>query len=142
MNTITRHALSAYNHNATVGAACEADPHRLIAMLYDGALTAIADARYQMTLNSIEGRGHAISKAISIVDQGLRYALDEARGGELATRLGELYRYICSCLMRANLRGETAGLDEAAQLLTELQDGWNTIGSRSNGSSATASADR
>jgi len=116
--------MNAYAHTAIDSAVPEADPHRLVMMLFDGALAAIADARYHIARGHIEGRGNAISKAISIVDQGLRFALDEARGGPLAVRLGELYRYICARLLTANLHSRSEALDEAAKLLGDLRSAW------------------
>jgi flagellar protein FliS len=128
MNTATRHALSAYVKTGIESAVPEADPHQLVMMLFDGALAAIADARLNMIRGQIAARGKAISKAISIVDQGLKCSLDKARGGEIAQRLDALYEYICERLLDANVQSRAEGLDEAAALLTELQRAWADIG--------------
>jgi flagellar protein FliS len=127
MNTATRHALSAYVTTGIESAVPEADPHQLVMMLFDGALAAIADARLNMIRGQIAGRGKAISKAISIVDQGLRLSLDKARGGELAQRLDALYEYICERLLDANVKGKPEALDEPAKLLAELAGAWAGI---------------
>jgi flagellar secretion chaperone FliS len=98
-----------------------------VMMLFDGALASIADARLNIIRGQIGGRGKAISKAISIVDQGLKCSLDTAKGGEIAERLDALYEYICSKLLDANVKGSAEALDEPARLLTELQGAWAAI---------------
>ena len=128
MNTATRHALSAYVKTGIESAVPEADPHQLVMMLFDGALAAIADARLNMIRGQIAARGKAISKAISIVDQGLKCSLDTSRGGEIAERLHALYEYICEKLFDANVKGQAEALDEPAKLLGELQSAWAQIG--------------
>ncbi|MDB5865926.1 MAG: fliS [Betaproteobacteria bacterium] len=127
MNTATRHALSAYVQTGIESAVPEADPHRLVMMLFDGALASIADARLNMIRGQIAARGKAISKAISIVDQGLKCSLDAAKGGEIAERLDALYEYICARLLDANIKGRPEALDEPARLLTDLQSAWAAI---------------
>ena len=126
--TMASRAISAYVKTGVESGVPEADSHKLVAMLFDGALTAIADARLKLKAGDIPGRGKAISKAIAIVEQGLRASLDKAKGGELAARLDGLYVYIVGRLFHANLRSEAEPLDEVSRLLGELQEGWTSIG--------------
>jgi flagellar protein FliS len=128
MTITSRHAISAYVQTGIESGVPEADAHRLVEMLFEGALTALADARIKLTAGDIAGRGQAISKAISIVDEGLRGSLDIAKGGELASRLEALYQFICSRLLHANLKGEQKPLEEASALLARLQDAWVRMG--------------
>jgi flagellar protein FliS len=128
MTTPARRAISAYVQTGIESGVPEADAHRLVEMLFEGALAALADARIKLTAGDIAGRGQAISKAISIVDEGLRGSLDLAQGGELASRLEALYEYICSRLLHANLKGEPKPLEEASALLAQLQDAWVRMG--------------
>jgi flagellar protein FliS len=121
-------AINAYVNTEIDTAVPHADGHRLVSMLFDGALTAVADAKLKLSRGDIPGRGAAISKAIAIVEQGLRCSLDKDKGGEIASRLDSLYEYICGRLLTANIKAETTGLDEATNLLSELHDGWKGIG--------------
>lgn len=105
-----------------------ADPHRLILMLFEGARAAITVARAHMERKEIAEKGLAISKAIDIVSNGLLVSLDIESGGELAERLAALYEYIVQRLLWANLKNNLAALDEANQLLGELQSAWAMIG--------------
>ncbi|MBK7425024.1 MAG: flagellar export chaperone FliS [Propionivibrio sp.] len=109
-----------------------ADPHRLIVMLFEGARTAISMARLHMEHNEIPEKGAAISQAIDIINNGLLVSLDIENGGELAERLAALYEYISQRLLWANLKNNVAALDEANQLLGELQSAWVMIARRLN----------
>ena len=105
-----------------------ADPHKLILMLFDGTLAAISNARLALSRKEIGAKGAAISKAIAIVDGGLKASLDVRAGGELAERLAGLYDYMLQRLLVANLRNDTEALDEVARLLNELRGAWAQIG--------------
>lgn len=126
--TTARHAINAYVQTGIETGVPEADSHRLVQMLFEGAVASITEARIKLGRGDIAGRGAAISKAISIVEQGLRGSLDLARGGEIASRLEALYRYIVSRLLHANLHAQEKPLEEAGTLLTELQAAWTQIG--------------
>lgn len=105
-----------------------ASPHKLIVMLYDGALAAIATAGVQMAAGNIQEKGKAISKAIQIIDNGLRASLDKGVGGEIAANLDALYEYMSGRLLHANIQNDQAALEEVRGLLADLRDTWNQIG--------------
>jgi flagellar protein FliS len=112
----------------SVDAAIEtADPHRLVLMLFDGAITAVVTGKNNMANNEIELKGINISKAINIITNGLKVSLDLESGGELAIRLNALYQYMAERLVWANLKNETATLDEVLGLLRELRGAWAEI---------------
>ena len=104
-----------------------ASPHKLIVMLFDGALVALSGALLSMRAGQIGEKGKSISKAIMIIDSGLRAALDKKAGGEIAEGLDALYEYMSSRLLTANLKNDPAILEEVQRLLTELRDAWNAI---------------
>jgi len=104
-----------------------ASPHKLIVMLYDGALVSILNAGMNMKSGNVAAKGAAISKAINIVDNGLRAALDKKVGGEIAQNLDALYEYISARLFKANLENDQGILDEAHALLSDLRNAWNAI---------------
>ncbi|NRR30047.1 flagellar export chaperone FliS [Oxalobacteraceae bacterium] len=104
-----------------------ASPHKLIVMLFDGALVAISNAMMHMRNGDIGEKGKSISKAIAIIDSGLRAALDKKAGGEIAEGLDSLYEYMSSRLLTANLKNDQTILEEVQRLLKELRDTWNAI---------------
>ncbi|YCA13791.1 flagellar export chaperone FliS [Kushneria sp. AK178] len=105
-----------------------ASPHQLIVMLFDGAMAAIFKAKWAMEHNDIAGRGTAISKAIDIIDGGLRASLDMTRGGELAERLSSLYEYMSRSLLKANVSNDKALLEHVETLLSDIAGAWKEIG--------------
>ena len=104
-----------------------ASPHKLVIMLYDGALVAIANAQRHMEHKEIAEKGKAISKAIDIIANGLQSSLDLENGGEIGTQLEALYEYMGQRLLHANLRNDVAALKEVSALLHELKSAWEKI---------------
>lgn len=108
-----------------------ASPHQLICMLFDGAKTAIGMARHHMASGEVQAKGNAISKAIGIVDNGLKAALDVDAAGpageELVGNLAALYDYVIQRLLFANLRNDRQALDEADGLLDNIASAWREI---------------
>jgi flagellar secretion chaperone FliS len=124
------HAAQAYARIGLETGVAAASPQRLIVMLYDGALAALAEARAHIAAGRTAQKGRAIGKAISIVDEGLKAALDVQQGGDIARSLMQLYDYVSRRLLIANLRDDVALIDEANQLLTELRGAWATLAER------------
>lgn len=120
-------AAKAYSQIGVETGVAAANPHSLILMLYDGAKQAIADARRHLESGAIAEKGRAVSRAISIIDEGLKGCLDTRAGGEIAGHLGELYDYMCRRLLLASLKNDRAGFDEVARLIDELRGAWATI---------------
>jgi len=104
-----------------------ADPHKLILLLYQGALLAISSAKNQMLRKEIAAKGQYISQAIMIIEEGLKASLDKNVGGELAQNLSDLYEYMSQRLLIANLKNDVSALDEVSRLLSELKGAWEEI---------------
>lgn len=119
---------SAYARVGVETGVMSASPHRLIAMLYQGARQAVALERMHMQQSNVPARGEAIGKAIRIVESGLQQSLNRDVGGELAARLDSLYSYICRRLLEANLQGSEELLIEVDRLLATLEEAWTGIG--------------
>ncbi|CAB3724134.1 MULTISPECIES: flagellar export chaperone FliS [Achromobacter] len=103
-----------------------ASPERLITLLYLGARAAIGQARIHLNEGRIAERGAAISKAIKIVDEGLKTGLNMEAGGDIAANLALLYDYIIRTLLTANLKADVEQLDIADRLLADLAEAWQT----------------
>jgi flagellar protein FliS len=125
MNTTT--AINSYKNVGIETSVMSADPHQLVMMLFEGALLAIAKARYAMLDKQTAAKGESISKAIAIIGEGLNASLDKSVGGALAQNLSALYSYIVGRLVEANLKNDTAILDEVTRLLSELNGAWASI---------------
>jgi flagellar protein FliS len=106
-----------------------ANPHKLILMLFEGAMLAVASAKMHMQRKEIAKRGEAISKALMIIESGLKASLDLKAGGQMAERLHALYDYMLRRLLYANINERPEALDEVSHLLAELNSAWVQIGS-------------
>ena len=121
-----RRELNQYRQAGPIAEAAVADPHRLVQMLFEGALERIAVARGAMLQGQIETKGQKIGQAIAIVEH-LRATLDRDNGGELANNLEALYEYMSRRLLEANMRNDPERLEEVARLLREIKAGWDAI---------------
>lgn len=106
----------------------DASPHRLIQMLFEGALERIAQAKGAMLQRQIARKGELINKASNIVG-GLQGSLNDVEGGTLAEHLDGLYDYIIRRLAQANFSNDPAILDECGRLLGEIKSAWDAIAS-------------
>ncbi|MFY9314265.1 MAG: flagellar export chaperone FliS [Burkholderiales bacterium] len=127
MSFVRPGAVAAYARVGVESGVESADPHRLILMLFEGALVAIGRARAAMLARDPRTKGECVSRAIQIVEQGLKASLDEAAGGELTRQLRSLYDYVAGRMLIASASNDPAGLDEAAQLLGQLKDAWEAM---------------
>lgn len=118
---------SAYTQVGVETGVATASPHKLILMLFDGAILSIATAAAAMDGKDIPAKGQAVSKAIDIILNGLKASLDAKAGGELADRLAALYDYMGERLLHANLHNSRAALDEVSGLLHTLREAWEGI---------------
>jgi flagellar protein FliS len=120
-------AIKAYSNVAIESKAHSSDPHKLILMLYQGALLSIASAKNQMLRKEIAAKGKSISQAIAIINEGLKASLDMKVGAPLVQNLSNLYDYMCQRLLVANMKNDTAILDEVSALLIDLRGAWESI---------------
>ncbi len=124
MQSAARRAARAYGEIGITTGVDTADPHRLVLMLFDGAVEAISRARLHMGSGQFAARGQAVSQAVQIIEQGLNASLDRSAGNPLAATLTELYDYIARRLLLASAGNDAAGFDEARRLLLELREAW------------------
>lgn len=119
-------ALNAYQQVNREAAVEAATPHRLIQMLMLGCLQRIAEARGALQRSDVSARGEAIGKAINIV-AGLQASLNKEVKAGLPQQLDALYDYMQRRLVEANMKGSEAMLDEVAQLMRTVKEGWDGI---------------
>jgi flagellar secretion chaperone FliS len=104
-----------------------ATPHKLILMLYDGAILALSTASSQLEHGNKRGMSESILKASNIIAQGLRDSIAAKEGGDLAERLSALYDYMNVRLQFANIKGDQQIIREVSGLLQELRGAWEEI---------------
>lgn len=116
-----------YRAVGTETALSSASPHRMVAMLFEGLLDSMAQARGAIRAGNIEAKGKALGRAVRIVEEGLRGALN-MNAGPVATHLQDLYNYVTLRLTQANLQNDEAAIEECQRLLQPLQEAWAAIG--------------
>ncbi len=122
-----RNSAQAYASVGLQTGAIAASPHKLIAMLLEGAMVAILKARKHMQTGEVLEKGKAVNHAISIIDSGLRGSLNLKEGGEIATNLSALYSYMSQKLSEAHLKNDPKLLQEVYKLLADLKTTWDSI---------------
>jgi flagellar protein FliS len=123
----TNAAINKYTQVGLESAVIGADPHRLILMLFEGALQTISNARIMIQKDDFVRKGKSIAHAIRIIGEGLNASLDKKIGGKLAQDLSSLYDYMVRRLVDANINNDINALDEVTRLLTELKEAWEAI---------------
>ena len=114
----------AYAQIGVESAVMSASQQQLVTMLFDGVLSALVRARLFMQDNNQQGKGVSLSKAINIIENGLRVSLDEESNDELTQNLIALYSYMVRRLLQANLRNDVSAVEEVEALMRNIADAW------------------
>ena len=117
----------AYAKIGVESAVMSATSPQLMTLLFEGAISAVVRARLFIQDNNIQSKGSAISKAINIIEAGLKQGLDEASGDELTLNLIGLYSYMVRRLVEANIRNDVPALEEVETLLRNIADAWKEV---------------
>jgi flagellar protein FliS len=113
----------------------QADPHQLVDLLFEALLQSVGTARIAMARGDIVVKCEQIVKAVRIIDEGLKPALNLEQGGEIATNLNDLYAFCVMRLTHANLRNDDAALGDVLRVIAPLAQGWKQIGGQAPGGS-------
>ncbi len=116
-------ALHQYRSVNTQTSVIDVDRHKLITLLFDGAIERINTAKARIQAKDYEGKNRLITKAIEIT-AGLKSFLDMDQGADLAQNLFDLYDYCERRLLEANIKNDVQILDEVSDHLRKVRDGW------------------
>ncbi|MNW45189.1 Flagellar protein FliS [compost metagenome] len=104
-----------------------ASPHRLILMLYNGAVQFTVQAEMALSSGSNAEAHRLIIKTQDIIYE-LISSLNEDQGGDIAQNLKAIYLYMIDRLVQANINKQSDNLIEVRQLLQDLKSTWEQIG--------------
>lgn len=104
----------------------EADPHRLIQLLMEAALTRMSQAKAAIERNDMALKASLLGRVTDII-QTLQSSLDHSAGGEVSANLDRLYDYMVRRLLEATRHNDLAMIDEVIRLLLEVKTGWDGI---------------
>ncbi|MBN2082578.1 flagellar export chaperone FliS [bacterium] len=106
-------------------AVTQADPIKLVEMLYEGAIKFMRMGQKAIADGDPETAHNNILRAYAIVAE-LMATLDFDEGGEIATRLEQCYDYTLHLLKEANIKKDGELLDQAVQMIEPLLASWKT----------------
>jgi len=101
-----------------------ASPQELTLMLYNGCIKFIKLAKKAMDKKDIEEKHTNIIKAQAII-QELRITLNQEI--EVSISMEQLYEYIYSRLIEANMKNDVEILEEVQGHVVELRDTWKQV---------------
>jgi flagellar protein FliS len=123
-------SMRSFNAYKTIGletSVTGASPHHLVSLLFDALHQSLAAAKAAIMSGNIATKGQSISRAVRIMEEGLKAGLDAKRGGDLAENLRTLYDYCILKTTEANLRNDATLIDEVIRLIRPVSDGWSQI---------------
>ena len=126
--SVSSRAASAYQRVNIETSVSSASPHQLVKILFDALLESVYLARAAMRQGDISTKGRLIGKAVRILDEGLKPALNLEQGGDLAANLHGLYGFCSMRLIEANLRNDEVALADVLRVIEPLADGWKLMG--------------
>lgn len=112
------------------------DKHQIVSLLLDGVLGSLATARGALARGDVAAKCAAVTKALKIIEEGLRTGLDTVDGGELASNLEALYDYATHRLILANARNDDAIFQEVQRLIEPIAQSWKMIKAQPKSSEA------
>lgn len=127
MFTTAIHPIDQYRYVSAMTAVSQASPHQLVVLLYDGALAALLQARHALATGDTGTRLETVAKAMRIIDEGLKTAVESRGDPALVDNLHALYDHMVQRLLQANLHQSDAALAEVSRLLGELRSAWVEI---------------
>lgn len=112
-----------------------APPERLVVMLYDGARRFLHQAAVTMRAGDIQTSHERLRRAEAIIEH-LLATLDMSQG-EIAQQLESIYLFCERLLAEGRIRQDPEKLEKVSELLGELRDAWDQIGTAASQGSAT-----
>jgi flagellar protein FliS len=104
-------------------AVTQADPVKLVEMMYEGAIRFMRIAQHCISQGDMEGAHNGIIRAYAIVAE-LMATLDFEQGGEIAARLEQCYDYVLHLLKEANIKKDATLLKQAQEMIEPLLESW------------------
>jgi len=121
-----RGSLQAYKKVSVNAQLASASPHRIIQMLYAGAIERLIQGKAAMEQGNIAMKCERLSKALDII-MSLRDCLSMEDGGDVANNLDSLYDYMIRQVSTANAENQPEPIDEVITMLREIKSAWDQI---------------
>ena len=106
-----------------------ADPHQLIAILYEDLLRELRLGAIAIDTKDHPAKSARLTKSVALLF-ALEAGLDFDRGGAVAETLSRFYRGCRDAVMRASIESNAVLIREVVTNVGEIADSWKTIGRR------------
>lgn len=118
--TVQTNAFNAYKQNSVT----TASPGELTLMLYNGCLKFLGKAKTAIDEKNIQDKNMYLQKAQAIIAE-LMSTLN--MDYDISKQMLPLYEYMNRRLMEANIKNDTAIVEEVEGLVTEFRDTWKEL---------------
>jgi flagellar secretion chaperone FliS len=102
------------------------DRGQLLLMMFDGAQRFLSQAEQRLPADDIAGFVTALGRAQAVIAE-LLSTLDHQRGGEIATNLDRLYRFMLDHLVEANLAKSVRHVGQVRRILGIIGDAYREV---------------
>lgn len=113
-------ALNTYKQNSVT----TASPGELTLMLYNGCLKFLVKAKKAIASKNVQEKNTNLLKAQAIINE-LMVTLNQDI--EISKQMLPLYEYMKSRLIEANIKSDSAIIEEVEGLVTEFRDTWKEV---------------
>lgn len=127
--TLGRNPEATYRQIDIAGRTGDADPHQLVALMYDELGRALRAAAAAIDSGNRAVKSDKTTRAISILF-ALEAGLDFERGGDLSKTLAGLYRGARAKVIDASLGDDPRPFIDVATNMAQIAQAWAEIGRR------------
>ena len=103
-----------------------ADRGQLLVLIYEGGLRFLARAEKSLEEGDLAAFGHHLGRAQAIIAE-LLHTLDHKNGGEIASNLERLYRFMLEHLVEANLQKSPRHVADVRRILGIIAGAYREI---------------
>ncbi len=125
--SVSSRSASAYKRVGIETSVDNADPHKLVVLLFDALNQALGGARLAIQNGDVPAKCKHINHAVRIFEEGLIAPLNLQEGGELAANLHSLYTYCVQRLTIANIKNDINIIEEVQRVMEPVSSGWKQI---------------
>lgn len=122
MNAYAKNARAAYMQNDLKSLSRE----EIVVKLYQALRIRLRAAIEEIREENIGKKAEHLSRGLAIVIE-LQASLDMEQGGEIAVQLNDLYDYLISDIIAANLKSDVAKIEDALKVVEPLLEAWIEI---------------
>jgi flagellar secretion chaperone FliS len=117
---------STYRQIDLAGRTGGADPHQLVALLYEEGVAALRTAAHAVETRRFAVKSERVGRATAILF-ALEAGLDFDRGGDVARTLATFYHGLRQQVLAASLGSDPEPFRQAAQSLDEIAAAWASV---------------